>query len=307
LYKTRLPILHFFRQKRFVDWGISTKHSSFVMKTYTARELSSPANAVIVDEIVYLLTLSFIEDPSQRWLLGKKVRDQHIAALPHFFRFLVRLALECDAVTTIVLKNQLPHSSMAARNSSVATESGIIAPASNTVGAVSITIPPHGNAGFDSYSVLLRAGIIRLLLNCGFGAIRRLLTTWESMLDDMHQKMFPDPTTKYHNWYLYYLCVHPDLRGQGIGRELLMDLQEHVRQYNILERQKAEGQVAEYVPTPIYLETGSLDSKRLYKRMGFEEICTGIYGTPAEGEHVSVGEDGTVLGGRQYSMIWHVS
>jgi GNAT superfamily N-acetyltransferase len=85
------------------------------------------------------------------------------------------------------------------------------------------------------------------------------------ILEDMHQKMFSDPMTKYQNWYLCYLCVHPDFQGQGIGRDLLIDLQEHVRQYNILERQKAEG------------------------------------------KHVSVGEDGTVLGDRQYSIIWHVS
>lgn len=124
------------------------------------------------------------------------------------------------------------------------------------------------------------------------------------MLDNMHRKMFPVPAKKYQNWYLFYIGVHPGCQGQGIGRTLIEDIQGEVRIFNASEAQKA-GIPETYNDTvPLYLEASTLDSKRLYNRTGFENICTGTYGILGEGEDINMMDDGLVLGGRLYGMIW---
>lgn len=274
------------------------------MKTYTAQQLSCPDNAALLNEIVLLLAHAFTEDPSHKWLLGKQSRELYIKGLPHYLHYTVLLALSCDAIVRIVTSDEFAPPLNLDWSTGVSDEPRVTLPSTSTVRAVSITIPPHGTASLDSTLVSLRASGISLPLKCGLGIIWRLLTTWEPMLDRMHEKMFPDPATRYHNWCLLYIGVHLDCQGQGVGRKMLTDIQEEVGLYNLSHAEQAEKQGVEYVSAPLYLEASSLESKRLYDKVGFQDVCTGIYGTLSEGENVRVEEDGSVSGGRLFGMVW---
>ena len=58
------------------------------------------------------------------------------------------------------------------------------------------------------------------------------------------------------HYYLFALGVHPDARGEGIGRQLTRGM---------FERADREGR-------PVYLETQDARNVRLYESLGFEVV-----------------------------------
>lgn len=122
------------------------------MRTYSAKELSAPTNIALLEEVILVLTLSFEDDASHKWLLGKRTHDDFLAVLPSYMRFIVSLALSCDATTRVVSRNEY------VIEGSTEHSTGLVAAA--------LTIPPHGNATFDSFFNSLRAGGAALPFKC---------------------------------------------------------------------------------------------------------------------------------------------
>lgn len=86
---------------------------------------------------------------------------------------------------------------------------------------------------------------IKLVLNCiGISNIGKALKR-ESSIKKLQPK---DPM-----YYLWFIGVHPDKQGKGIGSQLMNEL--------ILESQKMK--------RPIYLETSTLTNIPWYKKFGF--------------------------------------
>lgn len=61
--------------------------------------------------------------------------------------------------------------------------------------------------------------------------------------------------------------------------------------------------LGEYI-CPLYLESSTVGSKRLYNRMGFEDRGVMDYGAVKEGETVSHSEDGKVSGAKLFALMW---
>lgn len=55
---------------------------------------------------------------------------------------------------------------------------------------------------------------------------------------------------------------------------------------------------------PLYLESSSLGSKRLYNRVGFVDRAEMVYGKCKDGETATADEKGKMLGGRLFAMTW---
>ena len=87
---------------------------------------------------------------------------------------------------------------------------------------------------------------VKLVLNCiGISNIGKALKR-ESSIKKLQPK---DPM-----YYLWFIGVHPDKQGKGIGSQLMSEL--------ILESQKMK--------RPIYLETSTLTNIPWYKKFGFD-------------------------------------
>lgn len=56
--------------------------------------------------------------------------------------------------------------------------------------------------------------------------------------------------------------------------------------------------------SPLYLESSTVGSKRLYNRLGFVDRGTMEYGKVNEGETVSTDMKGKVSGAKLFAMMW---
>lgn len=279
------------------------------MQKYTASEMLSPKNSKLLDDVVLLLTHSFTDDIMHRWLLDERNREAYIAALPIWLRFLVRVALYSDASVIVVARSSnTSHSGKAKETKEDGHKSKnqlqIQLPPDFSIQALAITIPPHGNAKFDSTWTTIRAGSLKIPFQLGLSFTRRFLLKYLPQISKMHDDCYPDPSTRHANYHLLFLAAHPDSQGQGLGKKMLQELQNTVTTANTRELQTAKAKGMKPVPCTLYLEASSVDSKRLYTRVGFELRATFAYGQLDEGEDLRLAEDGSVLGGRQYGMVW---
>lgn len=84
---------------------------------------------------------------------------------------------------------------------------------------------------------------------------------------------------KFPHWYLYTVAVDPSAQGQGIGGKLL------------------DHGLARAGDTPIYLESTTEGSQKLYERKGFQPL--GIIPSPIKAPEVGMWRPGRVAGLRQ--------
>ncbi|KAJ9663836.1 hypothetical protein H2198_000596 [Neophaeococcomyces mojaviensis] len=267
------------------------------MQTYTAQQLLSPDNTNVLEEVILVLAHSFIEDPHTKWLFFNHTRSQYIAALPSYFRVVVKVALLSDASVTVVRDDPLTPP----KSSSIQTQKQDLAGA--RIKAVGIIIPPHGNKTFDSPLTGVRASALTLPFTCGLVTTWRLLVHFVPALKAMQDRIYPptdlsSSSQEHFFWHIMFLATHPDAQGQGLGTKLLREYQKVVTQV-VETSDKQEGEAAS-----LYLEASSVSSKRLYSRVGFRDRDTMVYGTLGEGDDVRVDEEGRVIGGRQFGMTW---
>lgn len=272
-----------------------------MLQTYTAAELLAPSSAELVEELVQLVTSSFTEDPGTKWLFTNHTQAQYLAALPHYFRTLTRAALLSDATVVVSREDVGPAPSPS--------------PPSTIIRAAAVLIPPHGNEKMNSIITALRAGFLSMVWHCGLGVMWKLLTQLVPAMEAMHARMFPDSAERGHHFTLLFLGARPEMQGKGLGRELLLELQRFVAEEAAKTKRmmvdsgkdgKSPSGKASLGSAPLYLEASTPTSKRLYARMGFVQRDTLAYGKLDEGngKDLDIREDGEVIGGRMFAMIW---
>ena len=110
--------------------------------------------------------------------------------------------------------------------------------------------PGHRRRGHDVAGPLGLAGALPPGLDLGL-----LGGAWElCLLNNRTCEAHRPPTP---HWYLYMIAVAPEARGTGTGSALLR---------HGLERVDADG-------VPAHLESTSPGSRRLYERLGFEQVA----------------------------------
>lgn len=253
-----------------------------MMQRYTATQLLSPQYAGLVQEIESLLTLSFTNDPIHKWLFFSHSDSEYIRALQTYFRFLMRLSLLSDASVTVIASEDK----------------------SSPIRAVSVLIPPHGHATFDSTISAIRSGVIGFFYQLGFTRVYRLMGKFLPNVHKMHDEIFPDNSAKHNVYLLMFIGSRPDCKGQGLGRRLLLEDQAYVSANNAKAAEEAAAAGKEFHASPFYLESSSANSKRLYERVGFEHRATMTYGEAGEDDIARIAQDGKVLGGKQFAMFW---
>jgi GNAT superfamily N-acetyltransferase len=90
-------------------------------------------------------------------------------------------------------------------------------------------------------------------------------------------------------WYLFILGTEPSRQGQGLGGTMLEHLKDHVKK-------------SSQPHLPLWLESSSEGSRKLYKRHGFEDVDEMTLGIGV------VGPDGRAKKGgegvKTWGMIW---
>jgi ribosomal protein S18 acetylase RimI-like enzyme len=79
------------------------------------------------------------------------------------------------------------------------------------------------------------------------------LPAWRGFKDDRAMR---SQHVKHPHMYLWFLGVHPDFHGHGVGRALLADLHDRSAELGV----------------PTFLETGSQENVGFYERLGYEVL-----------------------------------
>lgn len=258
--------------------------------TYTAAQVLAPESSALFGELVHLLDLSFANDPMTNWLFKNYNHKQYLEKLTHYHRFLFRTALLSGA-TVITIR---------ADTSNVVSQKSTNSRGETSYKAIAILIPPSGNTTFESIFTHFRAGIVSFAWNAGFAPTSRLMFDFVPKLNNMVAEMYPSPTQhlKREQWHLLTLAARPDCQGQGLGKKLMLECQAVVTEAALEAKM-----MGRYV-SPLYLESSTVGSKRLYNRMGFVDRGSMKYGEVKEGETVSTDEDGKVSGAQMFALTW---
>lgn len=264
---------------------------------YTAAQLLSPENKQLFDEFVCLMNLSFATDPMTNWLFkNASTHDKFMKKLTYYHRAMLRLALLSGARVIAIREEDDGIRSCSTQDSNIPT----ISKTRISFKAMSILIPPSGNKIFESTLAHLRAGLLPFALHAGFSPMARLLIGFMPKLEEMVSSLYPAPNEhrKHRQWHLLVLATRPDCQGQGLGGAIMLQCQEIVQDAALRSKR-----LGEYI-CPLYLESSTVGSKRLYNRMGFVDRGVMEYGTVKEGETVSHDEDGKVSGAKLFALMW---
>lgn len=267
------------------------------LQIYSATQILRPDSQALLEEIILLISHAFTDDPGNRWLFNDHTRSQYIQQLPHFTRFLLMLALNAGANVTVI-RDSNPITKRVSRNEAKTAEQlQIQLPQNATIKSLGVLIPPAGNAKFESAMNTVRSGLLTLPWYCGFGVLYKMMFNQVPAMMDMQKRMWPAPNShkRHELWHLLILATHPDAQGQGLGKKILLEFQRIARE---------SGPEEKGGPMPLYLESSSLGSKRLYERVGFEQRGEMTYGECRPNQAVNVDENDRIIGGRWYGMVW---
>lgn len=140
----------------------------------------------------------------------------------------------------------------------------------------------------DSLRSYVQPTFWQMLIDCGIPAIKRMLGDFQEKANRAKRMglVNADGSRIKAYWYLFFLSTDPKGRGKGLAGELIRGMQA-----------SCEEQVL-----PIWLESTTANSHRLYLKLGFKDVDTWILGS---GE---VDTDGiTKKGGegvRIWAMVW---
>jgi hypothetical protein len=188
---------------------------------------------------------------------------------------------------------------------SAALNGGIFqfAPDDKSCGA--IWLPPGKKV--DNPITALQAGFLGVIRKLGFKGSKRIMIEFPSLTAARKKAHLVPLTKRYH--YLFFLGCATAAQGKGLGGAVLKRTQDRIL---------ASGPNASTITLPpgdtpleflpIWLESSSLGSKRLYERCGFRQVgedCILAKGTHhGDGRPVSGEMKGKGEGVRIYPMIW---
>lgn len=265
------------------------------MQTYTAEQLLSPSHSDIFEEIVLLIAHSFTEDPGMRWTFNNFTRSQYISVLPANIRFLFKAALLSGAFVTAITNDDSSSPSTTANKTEEPQQESIQLPSNSKIRAVGVLIPSSGNVTFESIWTFLKAGLLMVPFQIGFGPFYKSFTQIAGPMSALQDRIFSDPGQRHGFWHLLFLATHPDSQGQGLGKKILNEYQDMV----------GRSEEGKKVKNPLYLEASSTGSRRLYERVGFVQQGSLAYGDCRDkGGDLLIDEAGLVQGGRMFGMVW---
>lgn len=254
------------------------------MKTYTAQELLSKENNQLLNEICLTIALSFLEDPNTLYIFNSHDRKSLVSSLHFSFGTLVKAALVSDARLALIGDEDTQPSSGKAPYQKL--------PCTSPIRCVGILVPPGNYPKLNSLWTFIRSGGLFLPFKTGFQPLYKFVTEQGPVMEAMHKRVFGDISD---HWYLVVLATHPDAQGQGLGGRMLKEFQRAAVEAVEGQNEKVK---------PIYLESSSRGSQRLYRRCGFVDCDEYTYGKIEQGEDVVRDGKGRVIGGRAFGMIW---
>ena len=113
-----------------------------------------------------------------------------------------------------------------------------------------------------------------------------MLVEFQPQADAIKKRSFKEHGLPPRYWYLFFIGTHPDHRRKGLSSALLKHFQERATKENV----------------PLWLESTSENSMRLYARHGFKEQAKIVLGKGQAGPDGAKKEGGE--GVPIWSMIW---
>ena len=257
------------------------------METLTAHQLLEPENSHLVEELSLLITSSFTKDPGTRYIFNNISGQKYIKTIKIYFRWLVRSCLYAGCTVTIIKRDSPQRQAV-----NQPTEPQVDFPPGATIRAAAITFPPGGLDKFESPITSIRAGFLGNVWTCGFSPMYKMFTQIMPEMEKAKKATFPDGV-KAKFWMIMFLASHPDSQGQGFGKTLLEEVQRQV-----VEADNGKDSL------PLYLESSSRGSQRLYRKVGFEDKYELSYGDLQEGDDWSYDKAGKIVGGKMFAMLW---
>lgn len=138
----------------------------------------------------------------------------------------------------------------------------------------------------DNPLTLVQAGLVTISLKLGPSAIKKMLYDFQATMDALKKKHMKQQGIKKY-WYLWFIGTHEEARGKGLATKVIRNFQETVTKKENL---------------PIWLESTTETSMRVYKNCGFkvmDEVVLGKGTHNAEGEEEKDG-----AGIKLWAMLW---
>lgn len=143
-----------------------------------------------------------------------------------------------------------------------------------------ILFPPGKNP--SNPWTIVQAGILGIAWNVGLRSLVRQTHEIPNQVTKFKKQTIPDGKF----YYIFMIATHSDGRGKGMGGRVIREAQKRAQAENM----------------PIWLESSTAASKRLYERQGFRsvgEIAAGKGTVGADGETKKDGEGVTL-----WPMVW---
>lgn len=130
-------------------------------------------------------------------------------------------------------------------------------------------------------------GMLALAWNLGIPGLRRMLGEFSSQADAAKKGLRnPDGSRIMEYYYLFFVGTAADQRGCGLGSEL-------IRRFQVMAGKQG---------VPIWLESTTESSHRLYLRLGFKDVRSWVLGRGKVDRNGKTSEGGE--GVRVWGMLW---
>jgi len=138
----------------------------------------------------------------------------------------------------------------------------------------------------DNFWTLPQAGLVGISLKLGPSAIKKMLWDFQNTMDKLKKKHMKQQGIKKY-WYLWFIGTHEEARGKGLASKVVRNFQDTVARKEKL---------------PIWLESTTETSMRVYKNCGFKVMDEVVLG---KGVHAASGElEKGGPGIKLYAMLW---
>ena len=144
-------------------------------------------------------------------------------------------------------------------------------------------IPP--GRSIDNLQTYWAAGLHQVLFKLGVVGVKKMLWDYQGQANSAKKEELYARGWK-EFYYLFFISTKEDCRGKGLGAVLVKRFQEKARNEGL----------------PIWLESTTKGSMRLYKRLGFETKREIVLGEGAVAANGDVEQGGS--GVRIWAMIW---
>ncbi|KFY70468.1 hypothetical protein V499_09143, partial [Pseudogymnoascus sp. VKM F-103] len=202
----------------------------------------------LIHPAVTLLAPIFETDPLITYFLNGLTREERNAYLPKYFTILLTAAgmNKGSFYHTDELDSNPPFSVPSSGSPQKGGKVAVSHPWRSTI----VLLPP--GSSIDNPLTMLPSGLPSVLLKLGLRGVRKMLFEFEGACKSARKAGLRKGEDPYYIFFVGTAAAH---QGQGIGGELVKE---------VLRKAQGEGKT-------VWLEATTGGSRRLYKRLGFEE------------------------------------